>query len=315
MFNPPVMDTWNRETESGQGTGDVTWRQRISPLSKAPQQPGIALLGVCCDEGVKRSGGRTGAAEGPDNLRPALARLAYHLDRPLYDAGNVICEEDKLDLLTLEQSNMIFKLLNKGHFPLVLGGGQEIAYGSYWGLYLHLTPFGGNADIGIINIDAHFDLSQADEPGSDTPFLQIAKSCRNSGSSFHYFCLGINENSNTRALFERADDLGVEYLLDEELAGWELQKAEDRLWPFIRKNGSIYLSIHLDALPASVAPGVSSPAGRGLPLEVVEYLVKVIKSMSEEKLKIADITEFNPRYDIDGRTALTAARLCHLLSR
>ena len=44
------------------------WHQRIRALSE-DSQPGLALLGFACDEGVRRNHGRVGAAEGPAALR------------------------------------------------------------------------------------------------------------------------------------------------------------------------------------------------------------------------------------------------------
>jgi formiminoglutamase (EC 3.5.3.8) len=50
---------------------------RVSPHF-IPDAQGIALLGFVCDEGVRRNQGRTGAAEGPQAIRQALANMASH---------------------------------------------------------------------------------------------------------------------------------------------------------------------------------------------------------------------------------------------
>ncbi|MEA3543858.1 MAG: arginase family protein, partial [Thermodesulfobacteriota bacterium] len=84
---------------------------------------------------------------------------------------------------------------------------------------------------------------------------------------------------------------------------------------FIRPCQAVYLSIDLDVLPAATAPGVSAPAGRGIPLPVLEQLLSLIRSVAQKRLRVADIAEYNPIYDIDSRTARVAARLCHLLTR
>ena len=72
--------------------------------------------------------------------------------------------------------------LDLGHFPLVLGGGHEVAFGSWSGLNRHL---GGNGKVGIINLDAHFDLRMKQElASSGTPFFQIAEQCAAQGTPF-----------------------------------------------------------------------------------------------------------------------------------
>jgi formiminoglutamase len=67
------------------------------------------------------------------------------------------------------------------------------------------------------------------------------------------------------------------------------------------------MTVCLDALPAAVAPGVSSPAARGVGLAVIEPLIESV--IASGKLRLADIAEMNPRFDIDRRTALVAARI------
>lgn len=312
MHNSVDMTLWTGRKDEGE---DLRWYQHVVPWLKKDQQPGIALLGMASDEGVKRNQGRIGAAAGPDAIRQRLANQAYHLQRPIYDVGNLCCEQGNLEALQQEQAALVHQLLEQNHFPLLLGGGHEIAFGSFLGLERHLSPSRTAAPIAIINFDAHFDLREATEPTSGTPFLQIAKHCRTRGIPFHYCCLGISEVANTSTLFSQAEQLGVEYLKDEGLNSRQLPQIEAKLTQFIRPCQALYLSIDLDVLAAATAPGVSAPAARGIPLATLEHLLTVIKSVSQDRLKVADIAEYNPHYDIDGRTARVAARLCHLLTR
>ena len=312
MFKEADITLWNGRDD---GDGKQRWHQCISPLKRATNSQGVALLGVATDEGVKRNHGRIGAAAGPDMIRKYLANQAYHLKRPIYDAGNLYCEPGNLESLQKEQANFVQQLLDQNHFPLLLGGGHEIAFGSFLGLEQHLKPSSTAAPIGIINFDAHFDLRSAAAPTSGTPFLQIAQHCQSREIPFHYYCLGVSEVANTCALFTQADQLDVEYLKDEELNSWQFTQIEQKLADFIHPCQAIYLSIDLDVLPAETAPGVSAPAGRGVPLPELEYLLAFIKSVAQNRLRVADIAEYNPKYDIDGRTARVAARLCHLLTR
>ncbi len=312
MFKKTEITLWKGRDD---GDGKQRWHQRISPLEEATNPPGITLLGVAADEGVKRNHGRIGAAAGPDIIRKYLANQTYDLKRPIYDAGDLYCEQGNLESLQKEQANSVQQLLDQNHFPLLLGGGHEVAFGSFLGLEQHLKPSSTDAPIGIINFDAHFDLRSAAVPTSGTPFLQIAQHCQSRDIPFHYCCLGVSEAANTRALFAQADQLDVEYLKDEELNSWQFPQIEQKLTKFIHPCQAIYLSIDLDVLPAETAPGVSAPASRGVPLPELEYLVAFIKSVAQKQLRVADIAEYNPKYDIDGRTARVAARLCHLLTR
>ena len=315
MHKEPDMNLWVGRIDEDPDNTSRRWHQCVSPLSAKHPEPGIVLLGVASDEGVKRNQGRVGSSAGPDAIRQVLANQAYHLQRPTYDAGNLYCERNDLESLQEKQSSLVQQLLDQSHFPLLLGGGHEIAFGSFLGLERHLNPASTDAPIGIINFDAHFDLRSATVPTSGTPFLQIAKHCQSKNIPFHYCCLGVSEVANTRALFFQADQLGVKYLKDEELNSWQFPQVKQKLTEFIRPCQAIYLSIDLDVLPAATAPGVSAPAGRGVPLPELEELLTFIRSATQNRLRVADIAEYNPRYDIDKQTARVASRLCHLLTR
>lgn len=305
------MSVWRGRADREEQGDCRRWHQVVQPLA-ADSPAGVTLFGVCSDIGVRRNQGRAGAAQGPLEIRRQLASLAWHGQRPLYDAGNLLPVDDNLEQLQQEQAGQVAKLLSQGHFPLVLGGGHEIAFGNLSGLLSQLLQ--GNR-LGIINFDAHFDLRQARQASSGTPFLQAAQLCRKMQQPFHYCCLGISEPGNTRNLFQRASELGVSYLRDDQLNSWQLPAAEKSLGDFIARLDTLYLSIDLDVLPVAVAPGVSAPAARGIPLEILEQLLDCICQSAGDKLKLADLAEYNPRFDIDQRTARVAARLCHLLIR
>ncbi|BCR04624.1 formimidoylglutamase [Desulfuromonas versatilis] len=314
MRQRPDMALWQGRRDPEEGERAKRWHQCIAPLREGSPR-GIVVAGVCSDEGVRRNQGRPGARGGPEAIRRAMANQAFHLERPLYDGGNLLCPENHLEDLAQEQARWIEGFLHQGHFPIILGGGHEIALGNYLGLSRHLAKNNPAPSIGIVNFDAHFDLRQGQAPTSGTPFRQVAEYCWKEDLPFLYFCLGISETANTAALFDRAEALGVQYLKDEELTPWNLALAEARLREFLTECDALYLSIDLDVLPGAVAPGVSAPAIRGVSLEVLEHLLRFLRSEAGAKLKLADLAECNPEDDPDGRTARVAARLAHLLAR
>lgn len=121
------------------------------------------------------------------------------------------------------------------------------------------------------------------------------------------------ETANTAALFATARQLDVQMLFDEELQPWRLEQPLQRLRDFIEPCDCLYLTMDLDALPASQAPGVSAPAALGVPLATLEALIDILRASG--KLRLADIAELNPELDQDQLTARTAARLIHRLTR
>jgi formiminoglutamase len=309
----PDMSVWTGRTDPEEGPRAMRWHQVIRPVGTAGP-PGVALIGFACDEGVRRNQGRIGARKGPRALRARLANLAAHLTRPLYDAGDEECPPGTLERAQAAFGERVAGLLDRGHFPIGLGGGHEIAFGTFSGLAAHVKKKSdGAAQIGIVNLDAHFDLRQAAQSNSGTSFLRCAEFSRANGWPFHYCCLGVAESSNTAALFDRAGELGVVWRADDDMSAADLPETKEMLHRFISSVDCVYLSVCLDVLPASVAPGVSAPAARGVALEVIEILVDEVRNSG--RLAVADIAELNPDFDTDERTAKVAARLVYRLAR
>ena len=291
------------------------WHQKIQAWNPETSSGGVTILGFASDEGVKRNRGRPGAVRGPESLRKALAPLPWNREQPAWDAGTVSCQGTELEQAQAVYADRLTQLLEKNTLPIGFGGGHEIAWGSYQGLIHHLEKQvqGKPVKLGIINFDAHFDLRLPENgPSSGTPFLQMAEYARDRGHPYHYMCLGVSHSSNTRALFKRADDLGVIYRTDQQLNLLNLDWLKKEIRQYIASVDYIYLTIDMDAFPASQVPGVSAPAARGIPLEVVEPLLEEIKNSG--KLRLFDLAELNPEYDIDQRSARVAARLVHLLT-
>lgn len=298
---------WQGRVDDLEGSAGRRWHEVMQPFSAAAAQGATVLVGFACDAGVSRNGGRAGAAQGPGALRHALRNMPVHACESLQDAGDVTCTGDELEAAQESFATQVSAVLRAGGFPVGLGGGHEIALGSFLGLAQHLEGGETPPRIGIINFDAHFDLRLAPSGNSGTPFRQIAEECARRGWPFHYLCLGVSRFANTRALFERAKQLNVAFRLDEDLDVERLPEARQTLGEFMSRVDHVYLTICLDALPAAVAPGVSAPAARGMGLDVVEPLVDAV--LAGGRVRLADIAELNPDHDIDGRTAAVAARL------
>ncbi|PIF01687.1 MAG: formimidoylglutamase [Maribacter sp.] len=269
----------------------------------------IALLGYSCDEGVRRNQGRTGAATGPDAIRHQLGKMPNHLDPgiQIHDCGTIECNDGDMEAAQHMLSEKVSFLLKQKAFPILLGGGHDIAYGHYKGLLDH--P-GKGKTMGIINFDAHFDL-RTNENGanSGTPFYQIAQECKDKGIPFDYLCLGIRKDANDRKLFETAAALEVKYVENKEFNVCQLKSVTKTIKEFIAKVDYIYTTIDLDGFSSAYAPGVSAASPMGFSPDIVLHsLSTIIKS---NKLLGMDIVEMNPTYDIDQQTAKLAASLIH----
>ena len=306
-MSEPDMSVWTGRVDTADGPRALRWHQMVKPLTP-DAAPGIVLIGFACDEGVRRNGGRVGARDGPRAIRLALTNLAWHQHYPVYDAGEVRCDDGDMEGAQSRLAAVVAGAVNAGHRPLILGGGHETAWGTFQGI-VAAKP---KATVGVINIDAHLDL-RADEPdNSGTPFNQMAKWCAANGRPFRYLCLGISTPSNTAALFERATQCGVEWAHDFALHPRAGDDPFNRLRMFADSVDTVHLGIDLDVLPASTMPAVSAPAAHGVSLEVVESLIGV--ALDTAKAVAVDVVELNPAYDIDRHGARVAARLVYQIA-
>ena len=249
-----------------------------------------------------------GAKEGPLALRKALRNKCFHnfRDVSLYDCGDVVCEGDDLEAVQELLAEKVHLILKRGHYPLVLGGGHSISWGHYQGLEkAHLAD-----SLGVINIDAHYDLRPLLEGGkgsSGTPFLQMALRSQEKKRPFNYLCLGVQESANTTPLFETARELGVETILATDILAEGAKAYESQVSSFLERCEKVYLTLCLDAFSFSVAPGVSAPSPFGLmPGHILDIMSEIVKS---GKLISFDIAEMAPCYDEAGKTASLGAEV------
>ncbi|TDM08977.1 MAG: formimidoylglutamase [Ideonella sp. MAG2] len=291
--------------------GDTRRWHHVMQAWGSQAQGGCVLMGFAVDEGVRRNGGRTGAAEGPAACRQFLANMPLMGEPQLWDAGDVVCAGDQLEAAQTQLAQQVAAVVRAQARPLVVGGGHEVAWGTFQGLVQARPEVQRWL---IINLDAHFDLRQAPAANSGTPFLQIQQHLQARGLPFNYRVLGISAYANTRALFDTAAALGVRHWLDEELqdaAG--LARAQQQLAQDLQACEAVYLTTCLDVLPGGQAPGVSAPSPMGVPLAVVEAVLAQV--LDSGKVAAFDIAELNPRLDQGGLTARIAARLVAKVAR
>ena len=329
------MSRWTGRAEPFESVRARYWYQIVKPYAfdSTSQQNGqrIGLVGFACDQGVRRNQGRVGARAAPPLIRqafaalPVIAELQQRFDGQLPtllgDAGDIHCHDnDDFAERTLEQAQVTYAekvnhIIKQGGLPIGLGGGHAIAYGSFLGLWQALSNDVSNVKsyasamptFGVINFDAHLDIRQSDVATSGTPFRQIAEHLDKQGQPFNYCCIGVSRFSNTAALFDRAEQLDVRIISDEDCTNKKWKKIAAQIENFINEVDVVYLTIDMDCLPSSTVHGVSAPAAYGIELSFVERAVKLI--MVSNKVKIADIAEINPTFDIDQRSCKVAARL------
>ncbi len=318
-YTPPEEARWTGRVDDLEDRDAFRWHQVIECLDlSAPadqlalQSPrGFCLLGYCCDHGVELNLGRTGAARGPEAIRTQLANLPVNFQNTvgLYDGGDIHFPDGDLEGAQRALAEAVERVLSSGLFPVLLGGGHDLAFGHYLGITRQLSS---SKRLGILNFDAHLDLRPLRPAAtSGTMFTQIAAACQERGTDFSYFCIGAQKSANTVSLFRVAEDLGVETVLAKDMNDAALEPVKKKLDVFLDGNDLIYVTICADVFSSAFAPGVSAPQPFGLHPETVLRLLKHV--LASGKVVSFDFAEVSPRFDSDDNTAKLAAVFVYAL--
>jgi arginase len=169
---------------------------------------------------------------------------------------------------------------------ILFGGDHSVTYPIIKGFaskYSNLT---------IVHIDAHPDLYQDFDNNAHSHASPFARIMEN-GLAKRLIQVGIRTmNTHNR---EQAKKYGVEVI---EMKDWNESVT-------LNIDGPAYLSFDLDAIDPAFAPGLSHHEPGGF---TTRQAISIIQKL-EPKFVGADIVELNPTRDINGVTAMLAAKL------
>jgi formiminoglutamase len=261
--------------------------------------PKAVILGFPSDEGVRRNGGRVGAAGGPRAVRPALYRLtADPRLEPFEDFLGRTRDLGDLEIsrnLEADQEHLgeaLAPYLAAGVFVVVLGGGHETSYGHFQG-YVR-----AGKKVEIVNWDAHPDVRELKQGQghSGSPFRQALEdpsdACR------RYVVAGLEPQVVARAHLAFVQRRGRAVWRDE-----VSREMIDSIYNALVSPALV--SFDLDAVNQAEAPGVSAPNAAGLRSEM--WLSAAYAAGRSPAVTSADVVELNPSVDRDGQTARLAA--------
>ncbi len=244
---------------------------------------------------------RHGSKFAPDEIRKASYNLESFSPEhgfslrtlKIHDFGNIVelDENANVDAIIDTVEFYLSKFWNEGKFPIMLGGEHSITAGVCRAI--------SNEDIGMIFIDAHSDFRDS-YMGSKFNHACVARRC------YEYLngrVASIGVRSISEEEYNDAKKLGYRWISSREVIerGWK--EAIDNALDMVSTD-RIYLSVDIDGIDPSFAPGTGTPEFFGLnPLDVkniIDYLAPHLAGF--------DIVEVNPEYD-NGNTAVLAARL------
>jgi len=270
-----------------------------------------AILGIPWDEGI---GYRPGPRFGPRSLREYSTRFAFHeraikeggywdiekKKRYLEDVRVVDCGDQDILYLKVEETfsaitESLGKLLSANVFPVLLGGDHSISFPI-------VRAFRKFQPLHILHLDAHLDYNDSIEGvllANGSPLKRISE-LDFVGTITQVGMRGIRgredayrdsiSRGNTIFTIREFRRIGIERIIQQ-----------------IPDQGHLYVTIDIDVLDPSIAPGTSSPEFDGMTYREMRDLLT--GAASGRKVVGFDLVEVNPYLDPIGLTQSAAVMI------
>lgn len=249
--------------------------------------------------------GRRGAREGPAALREALAGVKTHRFgagpvESVGDLGDVEIPDGDVSSTQESLRETTREIHARDTLPVFLGGDNSLTYPNAAPLI--------SESLGVINFDAHLDCREVrGEPTSGTPYRQLHEAGLDA-----YACVGARHFETSTTYADYVDDQGGE-IVTSEAVGDDPESAAERALDATDGVGTIYVSVDLDVLDATAAPGVSAPTPGGLTTRELFCMLRT--TAADDRVAGFEIVECAPPLDAGDLTAAAGARaIAHFLS-
>ncbi len=256
----------------------------------------FVLFGVPSDT---TSSFRSGARFGPDEIRKASWNFEpYNMmtnvnikDCAIHDYGNILIEKDDSSQRIFEKVKQFSQqVIQAGKMPLLLGGEHTFSAAN-------VQAF--DNDIYVVIFDAHLDFRD-DYNDQIYNHACTIRRINDHVPGDQIYILGARSGSKTE--YDDIKKAKVNVYSSEEIHHRGIKKIIDEI-NLVIKNKPVYLSIDIDALDPSYAPGSGTLEPFGLNPYDLLYTIDLLSPM----MKGFDIMEIAPPYDT-GQTAILAAK-------
>ncbi|MBT9282521.1 MULTISPECIES: arginase [Hydrogenibacillus] len=285
----------------------------------------VAIIGGRLDLGAGRRGVEMGpAAIRTAGLREHLVRLGHRIvadeDVALpegvpVDVGDpTVKYADAVAAVAARLSETVREHLVAGAVPVVLGGDHSLAIGSIAGA---AAAAGGR--LGVIWIDAHGDVNTPETtPSGNIHGMPLAVALGYGDARLvavggpgakvrpeAVVMLGLRDLDPGEKAFIRR--LGLQAYTMHDIDRYGMSAVLERALSALPPVEALHVSLDLDALDPSDAPGVGTPVPGGITYREAHLAMEMLYETG--LVRSVDVVEVNPILDERNRTAIAAVRL------
>jgi arginase family enzyme len=280
----------------------MSWPNLTELLQYDGETLPIGLLGAPLAAGSVTPGA---CDKAPELLRKTLKRIGRYdveigraLFTPIRDRGDI-----GLDGLSIEQAtdpirDAVAASLGDHALTLLAGGNNAITRPAVLALGMPLEH------VGLITLDAHFDMRDLDEGLSNGNPVRALMRDGLPGKNIAQ--IGLASFANTAKMHRDALDAGNRVVSIEEVRRDGIRKAVELAMEQMSNADAIVLDCDIDVIDRAQMPG--APGARPGGMHVSDFYWAVRRIASDHRVRVIDLTEWDPSLDPSDLSALTAAR-------
>jgi len=287
----------------------MSWKSIADLITDDSGAP-VAILGAPLDAGSVTPG-RCDLA--PAIVRKALRRFSTYdvcktlsLELAIRDAGDVPVQGIMPADAFLPIRDAVEACVLDHRLTILLGGNNAVTRPAVHGLGLPLDK------VGLITFDAHFDMRDtAGGPMNGNPVRCLLEDGLPGANIVQ---IGLAPFANTIEMDEDAGAAGIS-IYDLSDIGDDLDIIIDEAFETLDGAGveAVMIDFDIDVIDRAQCPG--APGARPGGLHVNQFFRAARYALGQPKVRLVDLTEFDPSLDVSDITALTAGRwVCEVLA-
>lgn len=224
---------------------------------------------------------------------------------------------DAIDKVNSNISDAVFSALSSGNKVITIGGDHAISWGSISGVLKH------NPEVGVIYLDAHGDCNISERSashhihGMHMAYLMGFGEDKYVGRYTENLLpveniLYVGARSLDPYEIELINKHGISRITCDVINSTTLE-ALDIISDFMSRFKQIHVSLDIDVLDPSIAPGTGVPEVGGITEEALHEVLDFILTKSNQ-VKSLDLVEYNPLLDMEKRTDIVVQKLVKTIS-